>query len=282
MLRTVLAALLGPLDRLLAAVMGCGFGLKDLFTIVNLLGGVASICFAIQGNLWWASVIIMLAYLGDVFDGPVARLTGRGNAFGHELDNIADHTAQCVAPAFVVYLAFRSYSLPLAFGLAGLLIVAGSIRHARGAAAKLRYDLAWHGMPRPVAAFLTISFLNSTIFYQVPGGRWVAVVLVVLVAVLNLVPLPFMSHHGRRIQWWGKLIIAFFFVSGAVALLWLRRYFWDLMFLYVAVYAGFSWIAMTAEERRDFYVASRAWRHELAGDPPEERDSPSAHPGSTP
>ncbi|MCK5642336.1 MAG: CDP-alcohol phosphatidyltransferase family protein [Gammaproteobacteria bacterium] len=280
MLRTVLAALLRPLDRLLAAVMGSGFGVKDLFTLVNLLGGVASIAFAIQGNLWWASFIIMLGYLGDVVDGPVARLTDRGNRFGHELDNIADHTAQCVAPAFVVFLAFRSYSIPLAFGLTALLIVAGSIRHARGAAAKLKYDLAWHGMPRPVAAFITISFLNSTIFSQVPGGRWVAVALVLLVAVLNLVPLPFMSHHGRRIQWWGKLVIAFFFVSGAVASLWLQRYFWDLIFVYVTLYAGFSWIAMSAEERRDFYVASPAWRRELAGDLPEERDA--STPGSAP
>ena len=152
----LLVALLRPFDRLLAWGMGAGFGLKDLFTIVNLLGGVASICLAIQGQLWWASFIIMLGYLGDVLDGPVARLLGNGNRFGTEFDTIADHTSQCLAPAFVVYLAYRDIAWPLAFSLAALLVVAGSIRHARSAAAHFGFDLAWNGLPRPVAAFLTL------------------------------------------------------------------------------------------------------------------------------
>jgi phosphatidylserine synthase len=265
MLRKVLAALLGPPDRLLSRLVGGGFGLKDVFTLANLVGGVASLAFAIAGNLWWASFAVMLGYLGDVLDGPVARVTGRGNRFGTELDNIADHTAQCVAPAFVVYLAYKGFHQPLAFTLAALLIVTGSIRHARGAAVHFGYRLAWHGMPRPVAAFLTIAFINSTIFSHLPGGRWVGVGLVVLVAVLNLVPLPFMNHHGRRLQLWAKLIVLWFFVSCAVTVLLLPRYFWDLLFIYVMAYAALSWIPMTPAERRDFFAASRAWRAALNG-----------------
>lgn len=274
MLRTVLAALLGPPDRLLARLVGNGFGLKDLFTLVNLVGGVASIAFAIAGDLWWASFAIMLGYLGDVVDGPVARITGRGNRFGTELDNIADHTSQCVAPAFVVYLAYKELNQPLAFAMGALLIVTGSIRHARGAAAKFSFGLAWHGMPRPVAAFITIAFINSTLFSQVPGGRWVGVGLVVVVAALNLVPLPFVSHHGRRLQLWSKVVVIGFFVSCFAVLVLFTKYFWDLLFLVVTLYAGGSWIAMTPKERRDFFVASRAWRRELDqgtdSEPPEE------------
>lgn len=278
MLRTVLAALLGPLDRLLARLMGSGFGLKDLFTLVNLIGGVASIAFAMAGDLWWASFAIMLGYLGDVLDGPVARVTGRGNRFGTEMDNIADHTAQCVAPAFVVYLAYKGFSQPLAFAMAALLVTTGSIRHARGAAAKFHFNLAWHGMPRPVGAFIIVAFLNSTLFAQVSGGRWVGVGLVVLMAVLNLVPLPFVNHHGRRLRLWAKLWIIWFFVSCIAAIFLLRKYFWDLLFVYVTLYAVFSWLEMTRDERREFFAASRAWRRELSeqaegspGSPPEEK-----------
>ena len=86
MITAILRTLLNPLDRLLNRVLGAGFGLKDVFTLVNLAGGVASICFSIAGDLFWASFIIMLGYLGDVLDGPVARITGRQNRFGHELE----------------------------------------------------------------------------------------------------------------------------------------------------------------------------------------------------
>ena len=264
MIRSVLAALLGPADRLLARAVGGGFGLKDLFTIVNLVGGVASICFAIQGNLWWASFAVMLGYLGDVFDGPVARLTGRMNRFGHELDNIADHTAQCVAPAFVVYLAYRDFSIGLAFALAALLIVAGSIRHARGAVASFGFKLAWNGMPRPVAAFLTISFLNSHLFTHVSFGRYVGIGLVVAVALLNLIPLPFMNHHGRRLQRWVVVLVVFWFVSAALVVIVWTAYFWDVLFVWTALYAGGSWVPMTRQERRDFFAAARRWRKALA------------------
>ncbi len=243
--------------------MGGGFGLKDLFTIVNLVGGVASIAFAMAGNLWWASFAIMLGYLGDVLDGPVARVTGRGNRFGTEMDNIADHTAQCVAPAFVVYLAYKGFNQPLAFVLAALLVVTGSIRHARGATAKFSFDFAWHGMPRPVGAFIIVAFINSTIFSQLSGGRFVGVGLVVLMAVLNLVPLPFVNHHGRKLRLWAKLWIIWFFVSCFAAVLFWTRYFWDLLFVYVTLYAMLSWLELKPDERREFFAASRAWRKEL-------------------
>ncbi len=250
--------------------MGNGFGLKDLFTLVNLVGGVASICFVIAGDLWWASLAIMMGYLGDVIDGPVARITGRQNRFGTELDSIADHTTQCVAPAFVMYLAYKDISQTLAFALGALLIATGSIRHARGAAAKFDFDYAWHGMPRPVAAFIIIAFINSTLFIQVPGGRWVGVGLVVAVAVLNLVPLPFVNHHGRRLPLWGKLVVIGYFVACVAMLIWLSRYFWDTLFVSVITYAGGSWLAMTPQERREFFAASRSWRRELSTEPSHE------------
>lgn len=264
-MRAVLTTLLVPMDRLLARLLGAGFGLKDLFTVVNLLGGVASIGLAILGQLWWASFAIMLGYLGDVLDGPVARLTGRQNRFGGELDNIADHTAQCVAPAFIVFLAYRDLSLVAAFAGAALLVITGSIRHARGAAVRFEFDLAWHGMPRPVAAFLVIAFLNANLFTELPGGSYLGLALVLLVAVLNLVPLPFTNHHGRSLQWWVVASVVFWFVSAtAVAVFW-TRWFWDLIFVYVFLYATGSWVVMSREERRAFFTASRRWRDELAG-----------------
>jgi CDP-diacylglycerol--serine O-phosphatidyltransferase len=267
MIRRLLSALLVPPDRLLARVVGGGFGLKDLFTVINLLGGVASIGLAIQGELWWAAFAVMLGYLGDVADGPVARLTGRTNTFGTQLDTIADHTSQCVAPAFVVFLAYRDFSLGVAYALAATLVVAGSIRHARSAAAHFEFDLAWNGLPRPVAAFLVMAFINSQFFGQVPLATYVGIGLVGLVAVLNLVSLPFMCHHGRRLQPWVAAVIWSFFGVCALAALLFRTYFFDVLFAVTLAYSLGSWIPIRPEERAEFFAAARRWRAALAGEP---------------
>ena len=260
----LLLSVLGPPDRLLARLVGSGFGLKDLFTIVNLLGGVASIGFAIQGELWWAAFAVMLGYLGDVADGPVARWTGRQNAFGSQLDTIADHTSQCVAPAFVVFLAYRDFSLGVAFALASVLVVAGSIRHARAAAVHFEFDLAFNGLPRPVAAFLVMAFINSAFFGRVPGAAYVGIALVVLVAVLNLISLPFMCHHGRRLQPWVLAVIVSFFAVCALAALFFRAYFFDVLLAVTLAYALGSWIPIRPEERAAFFAAARSWKAALA------------------
>lgn len=263
-MRAIITAVLLPLDRLLGRLVGGGFGLKDVFTVINLLGGVVSMGLAVLGHLWWASFAIMLGFAGDVLDGPVARLTGRHNRFGQELDTIADHTSQCVAPAVVVFLYYKNVHILLGFGLSAALVVAGSIRHARSSAATFDFDLAWHGMPRPVAAFLVLSFLNSHLCHSLPEGRYVGVGLVILVTILNLAPLPFLSHHGRPLQRWVRITLNAFFASAiVVAVLW-HEWFWDLALLYVFAYSVASWIPMSQQERHAFFEASRRFREALA------------------
>ena len=263
MLKRTFIAVLCALDRAISAVIKGGFGLKDVFTLMNLAGGVVSLCFVALGNIRWASAAVMLGYLGDVLDGPVARWTGRTNKFGSELDTIADHLAQCVAPAMVVFLAFRPISLYLALGLAAAMMATGSIRHARGAAAHFDFDLCWNGLPRPVGAFIVLSFLNSSVFIKVPGGIWIGLGLVVGVSAMNLVSLPFTDLHGRMLQWYVITLVVSAFVTSIGAAIFLPQYFWDNVFFWVFGYACTSWIPLSREERRQFFDAARRWREEL-------------------
>lgn len=256
-------AVVKALDRAIHFVIRGGFGLKDMFTVWNLVGGVASIVFSIQGEVRWAAAAVMIGYLGDVLDGPVARVTGRGNRFGSELDSIADHLTQCVAPAFVVFLIYRQLSWALAFGLGALMVVTGSIRHARSAAVSFNFDLCWNGMPRPVGAFIVLSFLNASFFTWLPGAPWIGVGLVTVVAVLNLISLPFMNHHGRKLQLYVKFAVISSFVVAIGLALFSPRYFWDAVFVIVFGYAWFSWVPLKKEERRRFFEEARRWRMRL-------------------
>ena len=49
------------------------FGIKDLFTTINLLGGIVAICLCIDGHPYAAGVSVMIGYLcGDTLDGYIA------------------------------------------------------------------------------------------------------------------------------------------------------------------------------------------------------------------
>ena len=256
------------LDKVLGALIGGGFGLKDLFTLVNLGGGVVSVWFAMQGKVEAASAAVMIGYLGDVLDGPVARFTGRQNRFGSELDSMADHMAQCIAPAFVVLVALAPLGRMVSLALAFLVVTTGSIRHARAAAEKFEFDLCWNGMPRPVAAFLVLAYLNSHLRAALPYGDWIGAGLVVTVSVLNLISLPFVSHHGRPLQTYVKAAVITGFGIGIGLALLQPSWFWDVLLFMITVYSFGSWATMTREERQAFFSAARRWRTRLAGEVP--------------
>jgi phosphatidylserine synthase len=50
------------------------FGVKDIFTTINLMGGIVAMCLCIDGQPYYAGVAVLLGYLlGDTMDGYVAR-----------------------------------------------------------------------------------------------------------------------------------------------------------------------------------------------------------------
>jgi len=253
------------------------FGLKDVFTCINLLGGVFAIIFCIEGNIRYAAYAFLLGYiLGDALDGFVARLTHTGNIFGKEFDAISDHLAQCIAPAVIVFVGYKDMPLPaavtalvpeasfyLAAMLASVLIIMGSIRHARAAVAPVNFPIAYMGLPRTASAFIIVSFLNSTLFIQVPGGRWVGVVLLLVMSVAHILPLPFRAHRGRALKPYVKVLVFLFFSTTLVALVFFREFVFDVTFFWLLGYTVVSWIPLEPEERRAFFVRAREWADEV-------------------
>jgi phosphatidylserine synthase len=242
------------------------FGLKDVFTTWNLLGGVFALVCCVEGNLRWASYALLIGYIGDIFDGMVARATGGANRFGAEFDNIVDHLTQCIAPAVIVYLGFRELGRPVAIGLAALLMVTGSIRHARSAVKKCSFSLCWVGLPRTVSMLIIVSYLNGATTRMALGSLWSGAALVVVLAALNLIPLPFTSHHGRNLQWYARMMITGFFGTAVVTAIIppLRPFIFDGIFLWLTGYCMGGWTAMMPEERREFFLVTRQWLRDVA------------------
>ncbi|MDA3864203.1 MAG: CDP-alcohol phosphatidyltransferase family protein, partial [Deltaproteobacteria bacterium] len=149
----ILTKILNPPDKLINSLVGKGFGLKDLFTLINLAGGVAGIVLAVMGRPVDASYAVLAGFiLGDSLDGYVARLTEHSNQFGSDFDTITDHFSQCIAPAFIVFSHVTPHNFKLGITLLFIIIAAGSIRHARNTAVKFSFPFCWKGLPRPIGA----------------------------------------------------------------------------------------------------------------------------------
>lgn len=236
------------------------FGLKDVFTSINILCGLLAIIFCVEGNVRYAAYAFLLGWLlGDSLDGPVARLTNSSNRFGAEFDVIGDHLTQCIVPGAMIYAAYRPLSPYLAAALAGLLVLTGSVRHARAEVAPTNVPFAYVGMPRTVSSLIVIAFLNAASVAMLPHWLWYGIPLIVFVSTAHLLPIPFRTHKGRRLKRWVIPFLVVFFGMTVTALLFFRTYTFDVVLFWLLLYCCLSWLELEREERREFFVRAKAW-----------------------
>jgi phosphatidylserine synthase len=235
------------------------FGIKDLFTTINLLGGVVAIAFCIDNQPFNAGLAVLAGYaFGDTLDGYVARKLGTSNEFGAEFDTIADHTSHVIAPAAIVYTVYKDVGLVpepwghiLAVALAASMVVTVSVRHARNIVAPVSFKGVWTGLPRTVLGFWAIGYCNAALAPHAPGGWWLGVVLIPAISLATLTYLPFPSHHiARGHVWYVKVIIVLFFLATIGILFVNRLFFFDVLFFWMAGYSMSAWMSLTPDERK--------------------------------
>lgn len=98
--------------------------LPDAITLAGLISAFLAVAVAIEGRLELAAALLLLAVLGDIFDGKVARAIGRRNKdFGAAFDTVSDAVAFGAAPAAFGLCAGLNHAL-------GLLIIAAYLAAA--------------------------------------------------------------------------------------------------------------------------------------------------------
>ncbi len=243
------------------------FGLKDIFTLVNLLGGVVGLHFVATGNPLYAGYALLAGYLlGDTLDGPVARLTRTSNKFGSEFDTATDHLVQGIVPAVVVYAVYARGGHPYAgIGLMALVITCATVRQALFSVAKMGDPLMYCGLPRTVSGYGAMAYVLSHFFFDANPARYVVGAAVIAAfALLNLVPIPYMTHRGgRRMQTHVKVLVIAFLIMPTATFLFARDYTFDVLFFFTTGYALTAWIPIYPHEKRAFYARYRAWAAEV-------------------
>ena len=128
---------------------------------LSLILGLVSIFKSLEGDFFWAPILIVLAVLADSCDGRAARLLGVSGPFGAELDSLCDMGSFGVAPAVMIYC----YALK-DMGLAGQIIaslfaIGGAMRLARFNINISSVHGYFQGMPVPGAACCLAAYVFS-------------------------------------------------------------------------------------------------------------------------
>jgi CDP-diacylglycerol--serine O-phosphatidyltransferase len=79
------------------------FWVPNAITSLNLVCGSLAVFFAVDGQLGWAAVFILMAAVFDFMDGFAARLLHAYSAIGKELDSLADLVSFGLAPAAMIF-----------------------------------------------------------------------------------------------------------------------------------------------------------------------------------
>src|SRR5436309_9813745 len=69
----------------------------------NMFCGYACVVYAMRGEYETAAPFIGFAYVLDMLDGRIARLTGAESAFGLQFDSLADVISFGIAPAILSF-----------------------------------------------------------------------------------------------------------------------------------------------------------------------------------
>jgi CDP-diacylglycerol--serine O-phosphatidyltransferase len=137
--------------------------LPSLFTLGNMMCGLAAIMVSIRAEYTLAAVLIGLSVVFDITDGAVARLVGSVTPFGLQFDSLADLVSFGMAPALLIFTLFSEgrvqWGDPLGWVACFLWVACAAIRLARfnttiDPTADKRYFI---GLPSPGAAGVVIA-----------------------------------------------------------------------------------------------------------------------------
>jgi CDP-diacylglycerol--serine O-phosphatidyltransferase len=212
------------------------FIVPNLLTSASLLCGVLAILYCVNPeatgeDIYNSTMFLFYAFLFDLFDGRVARMTRTQSSFGVEFDSLADLISFGVAPAVITY----RWALTDC-GIAGVVVcfvyvLAGAIRLARfnvmartGTAKKAPSGKYMLGLPIPIAAgFIAALVVAARAMggwpwpgFTVEGIRHPMLVVMVFLAFLMVSSIRFRSFKDLKLNTFTISLLVVTLVSGFV------------------------------------------------------------------
>lgn len=203
--------------------------IPNTITCLNLVSGCAACVAALEGNLFSAAMLVILAAVFDFFDGFAARLMHAYSPIGKDLDSLADVVSFGVAPGMVVFWLLSEVSPALPFGSSNVFIPYLAFVIPAFSALRLakfnideRQTTSFIGLPVPAHALFWVGIAYSILPVLQINPLLFALVILVLALITSLLlvsEIPMFSLKIKSFKWKGNelqymlVVCAVFFVS---------------------------------------------------------------------
>ncbi|WP_455635397.1 CDP-diacylglycerol--serine O-phosphatidyltransferase [Parabacteroides sp.] len=186
--------------------------IPNTITCMSLVSGCIATVMALQGNLLWAAIWIIIAAVFDFMDGFAARLLKAYSPMGKELDSLSDMVSFGVAPGMIVFWMLSQAGLPLGeIGryipyLAFVIPAFSGLRLAKFNIDE-RQATSFIGLPVPAhALFWASAGYSLAPLAQVKPVLFIVVTLVVALAtsLLLVSEIPMFSLKIKSVAWKGN------------------------------------------------------------------------------
>jgi CDP-diacylglycerol--serine O-phosphatidyltransferase len=254
------------------------FILPNLLTAASLLCGMLAIirCMApsmTEDDIFRASLLLFYAFLFDLFDGRVARMTRTQSKFGIEFDSLADLVSFGVAPAAIAYRFAFEQSGVVGAAVCFVYVLGGAIRLARFNVISHgpkkdpgKPDKYMLGLPIPMAAAFVLALVVAT--RAMGGWPWLTqqgftvkgigypmmTAVMPILAVLMVSSVRFRSFKDLRISPFTITLLAVVIATSGLLWLWFSPSYILISLLLMYVGMGFieaiaSWPRRRRERR---------------------------------
>lgn len=206
--------------------------IPNLFTLANLMCGVAAIFLVVQGEMVLSAIFILGGAVFDFFDGMIARLLKVSGPFGAELDSLADLITFGVAPAFIAVDLLGGFDVGIdlfQIEFIPFLMIGFSAYRLAKFNIDTSQTLGFKGLPTPANALLWLAFglisqtygttttLNK--FYgELINSKYGIIVISIVMGLLMISNLPFIALKFKNLKW-SENRIRFILIALAIILI---------------------------------------------------------------
>jgi len=215
--------------------MSIKYLIPNSLSLANLACGCAAAMYAINGELFLAAILIVIAAVFDLLDGMMARLLKATSDIGEQLDSLADMVTFGVAPGMMVFSILSNVDgdagwLPFA---AFIIPLCSALRLARFNAIKAESE-SFIGLPTPANAIFWAMLIiishwkdqnlppSSDIgfhFDTMMADQSFVLTVAIILALLMVSKIPMFSLKLKNLSWQNNKVQYIFLVCCVLSII---------------------------------------------------------------
>ena len=188
--------------------------IPNLITSCNLICGCIAITEIANGNLLYASLLVLAGAFFDFFDGMAARLLKVGSPMGAELDSLADMVTFGLVPAYIAFALLEENQVGSLLTYFPFIMAAFSAIRLAKFNIDTRQTTSFIGLPTPANALLWISIpliswqvdqnigvISISYISNLLHSNYSIIALCIFFSLIMVAELPLLALKFKSLKW---------------------------------------------------------------------------------